>query len=72
MPTLAGRALRAGKAVFVEKPPCLTYDELDATCGRRARSPASSLFVGFNRRHAPLIDAAHATTSPAPGIRSRS
>ena len=52
---LAGRALRAGKAVFVEKPPCLTYDELADL--RQAREESGQvLFVGFNRRHAPLID----------------
>ena len=49
---LARRALRAGKAVFVEKPPFLTADELDEL--RLALSETSlPLVVGFNRRHAP-------------------
>jgi predicted dehydrogenase len=50
---LAVRGLRAGKAVFVEKPPCLTWDELEEL--RTARSETGcQLAVGFNRRHAPL------------------
>ena len=53
---LALRAMRAGKAVYVEKPPCLTVEQLDAL--QRARDDAGRvLFVGFNRRHAPLIQA---------------
>jgi predicted dehydrogenase/threonine dehydrogenase-like Zn-dependent dehydrogenase len=50
---LAGAALRAGKAVFVEKPPCLTWDELADLRAARAESDRP-LAVGFNRRHAPL------------------
>lgn len=51
--TLAERAMRAGKAVFVEKPPCLTKEELQRLRDARASS-GSVLAVGFNRRHAPL------------------
>jgi predicted dehydrogenase/threonine dehydrogenase-like Zn-dependent dehydrogenase len=50
---LAERALRAGKAVFVEKPPCLTWEELQRLRDARAAS-GCELAVGFNRRHAPL------------------
>jgi predicted dehydrogenase/threonine dehydrogenase-like Zn-dependent dehydrogenase len=50
---LAERALRAGKAVFVEKPPCLTREELAALRAARSQS-GQVLAVGFNRRHAPL------------------
>jgi predicted dehydrogenase/threonine dehydrogenase-like Zn-dependent dehydrogenase len=50
---LAERGLRAGKAVFVEKPPCLTSDELQRLRDARAVS-GCELVVGFNRRHAPL------------------
>ncbi len=54
--SLAEAALRAGKAVFVEKPPCLTEDELGQL--RRARFETGGLLVaGFNRRHAPLAEA---------------
>jgi predicted dehydrogenase/threonine dehydrogenase-like Zn-dependent dehydrogenase len=49
----AERGLRAGKAVFVEKPPCLTVDELERLREARALS-GCELAVGFNRRHAPL------------------
>ncbi len=47
-------ALRAGKNVYVEKPLCLTSDELDQieTAYKGSRG---ELFVGLNRRHAPLI-----------------
>jgi predicted dehydrogenase len=51
--SLAEAALRAGKAVFVEKPPCLTFEELGALRAARAETD-QPLFVGFNRRHAPL------------------
>jgi predicted dehydrogenase len=50
---LAEAAMRSGKAVFVEKPPCLSQDELDALRVARAES-GQPLFVGFNRRYAPL------------------
>ncbi len=52
----AGRALEAGKAVYVEKPLCITRDELEqltATCGR-VENPY--LMVGFNRRFAPHVE----------------
>ncbi len=48
-------ALEAGKQVFVEKPLCLTLDELNMiTAAARAR-PTQRLMVGFNRRFAPQI-----------------
>ena len=50
---LAERGLRAGKAVFVEKPPCLTCEELQRLRDARTVS-GCELAVGFNRRHAPL------------------
>jgi polar amino acid transport system substrate-binding protein len=53
---LAAAALRAGKAVFVEKPPCLCDDELSTLREARAHS-GQPLFVGFNRRFAPLAQA---------------
>jgi predicted dehydrogenase/threonine dehydrogenase-like Zn-dependent dehydrogenase len=45
-------ALRAGKHVFVEKPLCLTAEELNAIEG--AFDGSRMLMVGFNRRFAPL------------------
>ena len=49
-------ALRAGKHVFVEKPLCLTGEELDAI-GQvwRETTPRRMLTVGFNRRFAPFV-----------------
>ena len=48
-------SLRAGKAVFVEKPLALTVEELDAisTCIETTRN--DRLMVGFNRRFSPLF-----------------
>jgi predicted dehydrogenase len=49
---LAQRALEAGKAVFVEKPPCLSVEELESLREAVAGS-GLPLLAGFNRRHAP-------------------
>jgi predicted dehydrogenase/threonine dehydrogenase-like Zn-dependent dehydrogenase len=53
---LAADALRAGKLVFVEKPPCLSAAELAELRGAVAESEWP-LVVGFNRRHAPAARA---------------
>jgi predicted dehydrogenase len=45
------QALRAGRHVFVEKPLCLSLEELAAIDGAVARG--GSVMVGFNRRFAP-------------------
>lgn len=47
-------ALDGGKHAFVEKPLCLTLDELSAIEQACARHPERVLTVGFNRRFAPL------------------
>ncbi|MFH1555968.1 MAG: bi-domain-containing oxidoreductase [Pseudomonadota bacterium] len=51
-------ALEAGKHVFVEKPPCVTPEELEAIGrayrGVAARAVAPRFMVGFNRRFAPM------------------
>lgn len=46
-------ALSAGKHVFVEKPLCLTPDELAEIEDIHAKSDGRHLMVGFNRRFAP-------------------
>lgn len=52
------KALRAGKHLFVEKPLCLSLDELSqieehySACTQRS---APKLMVGFNRRFAPQV-----------------
>jgi predicted dehydrogenase/threonine dehydrogenase-like Zn-dependent dehydrogenase len=52
-------ALRAGKHVFVEKPLCLTLQELedlaDVYAGLQKLGSAPLLMVGFNRRFAPQV-----------------
>jgi predicted dehydrogenase/threonine dehydrogenase-like Zn-dependent dehydrogenase len=51
---LASAALRAGKAVFVEKPLALTWEQLAEV--ETAVAADSVLMVGFNRRFAPLVE----------------
>jgi predicted dehydrogenase/threonine dehydrogenase-like Zn-dependent dehydrogenase len=49
-------ALRGGKAVYVEKPLCLTSDELNRIILEYTAAPVPpSVMVGFNRRFAPFI-----------------
>ena len=50
---LVQQALETGKHVFVEKPLCLTADELNAI--EASYSGQTLLMVGFNRRFAPLL-----------------
>jgi predicted dehydrogenase/threonine dehydrogenase-like Zn-dependent dehydrogenase len=51
-------ALNAGRAVFVEKPPCLTLEELEAIKvtyeQKREAGKNPFLMVGYNRRFSPL------------------
>jgi predicted dehydrogenase/threonine dehydrogenase-like Zn-dependent dehydrogenase len=47
-------ALGAGKHVFVEKPLCLTREQLALIDAERQAHPGQLLMVGFNRRFAPL------------------
>ncbi len=55
---LTEEALRAGKNVFVEKPLCLTADELEAIVRAYQSLPRRPmLMVGFNRRFAPFVGA---------------
>ena len=49
-------ALDAGKHVFVEKPLCLTLDELAAIRQAAEAQSHLGLMVGFNRRFSPLSD----------------
>ena len=51
-------ALRAGKAVFTEKPLCIKPEELAELCAFAAEHGPPRLAVGFNRRFSPLARAA--------------
>jgi predicted dehydrogenase/threonine dehydrogenase-like Zn-dependent dehydrogenase len=63
-------ALEAGKAVFVEKPLCITEAELDRIVHvvetRRAAGQAPFVMVGFNRRFAPAVEIVRRTMAGTP------
>jgi predicted dehydrogenase len=52
---LVCRALRAGKAVFVEKPLALTEEQVERVLATVEETGNDRLMVGFNRRFAPLF-----------------
>jgi len=61
-------ALRAGKHVFVEKPLCLTFEELAAITDTVSRGPASPvLMVGLNRRFATHVVKIKSLLTGVPG-----
>ena len=60
---IAAAALRAGKAVFVEKPLGLTREEIDEVWAAGADN--QRLAIGFNRPFSPLAQALHEELSAA-------
>jgi predicted dehydrogenase len=64
--TQAIAGLRAGKAVWVEKPLALTEQDLDAIASAQAAS-GQALMVGFNRRFAPLAQHIERRLRQVPG-----
>jgi predicted dehydrogenase/voltage-gated potassium channel Kch len=62
---LVCRALRTGKAVFVEKPLALTSEEVDRIVEVVAETGNDRLMVGFNRRFAPLFTEMKSQFGPA-------
>jgi len=59
------RALRTGKAVFVEKPLALTEDDLQRVIEVVRETGNDRLMVGFNRRFAPLLSELRVAFGPA-------
>ncbi len=57
----------AGKHVFVEKPLCLTLDELSRTRAAFEQPGSPRLMVGFNRRFAPQVQRMKSLLAGAPG-----
>ena len=68
--SLAIEGLSAGKAVFVEKPLCLTLDELTAVERAWQAAPNPRLTVGFNRRFAPLVTRTRGLLAGTSGAKS--
>lgn len=62
---LVCRSLEAGKHVFVEKPLCITEDQLERIAQIATTSPGV-LQVGYNRRFSPLAVALRNTLPPRP------
>jgi predicted dehydrogenase len=62
---LVCRALRTGKAVFVEKPLALTRAEADQIAATIEETGNDRLMVGFNRRFAPLLTGLRRDFGPA-------
>jgi len=62
--TLAAAALRAQKAVFVEKPLALTHEEVAVL--EDALREGGTLMVGFNRRFSPLTERLRAELAGVP------
>lgn len=60
---MAARALRAGKAVFVEKPLALDEEGLQEVLDAQAET-GGVLAVGFNRRFSPLVEQLKAAFAP--------
>jgi predicted dehydrogenase/threonine dehydrogenase-like Zn-dependent dehydrogenase len=60
-------ALARGLGVFVEKPLCLTEEELDRIEGELSVQPDTPLMVGFNRRYAPLTSELKTFLDSEPG-----
>lgn len=60
------QALEAGKHVFVEKPLCLTPQQLEEIVATYRQHNDQQLMVGFNRRFAPLAEQLKARLGDAP------
>ncbi len=60
-------ALRAGKAVFVEKPLAIDLEQLDGIRATVAESGNDRLMVGYNRRFAPLLTELKRSWGPLAG-----
>jgi D-galactose 1-dehydrogenase len=56
---IAAAALKAGKHVLLEKPPCSTISELEDLRGR-ADAAGVTLYTAWHSRHAPAVDQAKA------------
>lgn len=52
---LANRVLQSGKALFVEKPPCMTLCQLQQLMLTRRHNGNPAVQVGLQKRHAPAV-----------------
>ena len=53
--TIASEVIKSGKALFIEKPPCQSEDELLQLIGMRKAAGFPQVTVGLQKRNAPVI-----------------
>lgn len=53
--TIASKVIKSGKALFIEKPPCQSEDELLQLIGMRKAASFPQVTVGLQKRNAPVI-----------------
>ena len=53
--SIASQVLRSGKSLFIEKPPCLTLEELDTLIDLKRLHGSPGVMVGLQKRYAPAV-----------------
>ena len=53
--SIASQVLRSGKSLFIEKPPCLTLEEIDTLIGLQRLHGSPVAMVGLQKRYAPAV-----------------
>ena len=53
--SIASQVLRSGKSLFIEKPPCLTLEEIDTLNGLQRLHGSPVAMVGLQKRYAPAV-----------------
>ena len=53
--SIASQVLRSGKSLFIEKPPCLTLEEIDTLNDLQRLHGAPVAMVGLQKRYAPAV-----------------
>ena len=53
--TLASKVLRSGKSLFIEKPPCMTADELEQLVALQQQHAVPVAMAGLQKRYGPAV-----------------